>query len=931
MAFDDLPPQDSFQPVQEISSTTVEYPSSTSPHQNGATTMSMSESFDVPLNGAPTSAEVKTELVTLPEVAASELVSTQETTTLTSSLPQASSFEPSMTSEAPVTTEVTTVTVTDPLDLADTTSDAPPPRSEQPPISDLRSPPQPDVTSSEATLRMRDEKHEEDSVATAASPTPLTVAQEITTTETVIESAAPPAMTDTDQTVPGLDVSPEMQADLETPPAESTMPTHSLPEPQLAPVALQGEASQEPAPVAFQAEAPQEPAPKPAIPSSTTDLQADHEMLDVQSPAAKVSRERDEDVDELEPAAKRTKTEPDSEAQDFKMPDIPPPVQSPAATNGESSSAAAAGPDDDKITPARLAHMKKIISNLKKGNTSQLFRAPVDYLALKLPTYPDTIKHPMDLGKIDQKLKNNEYTSIKQYTDDFDLIVSNSVTFNGPEHPVTQSAKKMENSFSNQMQHLPSTVPAPIAEEKKAPKLKEQPTRTAPPRRQSTTGPNASMAKSPSTASASQTFALNPEGVPQIRRDSTVTDGRPKRAIKPTRARDMGGVRPRKKKYEMELRFCQEALNEVIKPRHWTANQYFKAPVDPIALQIPTYFQIIKKPMDLETMGKKLENNEYEKAKDFEQDFHLIISNCIKFNGETGYVTDCAHALGKIFEEKWKTMGEWIAQHQPVSEPQSDEDEEDEHSEDDEEEDSDDERHEKIAQLQRQMEAMSKHMSELAKPKKDKKKSTPPTLPSKKSHKSKTGKKDKQPASFPALGKDSKKKSVSKVSKPEKERYVSYAEKQYISNGIGQLDERRMTEALHIIQSSVPSLSNSDQTEIELDIDELPNYVLLKLLTFLKKHAPAQAPEPQSEPAYTSSAAAMPTKTKKNKPMSKDQQEQRIAEIQGKLDSMSGETGESGFSNSMAVGRIDNVPALASIEQDDSSGDEDDSEESEEE
>src|SRR5438105_15829930 len=37
----------------------------------------------------------------------------------------------------------------------------------------------------------------------------------------------------------------------------------------------------------------------------------------------------------------------------------------------------------------------------------------------------------------------------------------------------------------------------------------------------------------------------------------------------------------------------------------------FRAPVDPIQLNIPDYFAVIKKPMDLETIRKKLDQGRY--------------------------------------------------------------------------------------------------------------------------------------------------------------------------------------------------------------------------------------------------------------------------------------------------------------------------------
>ena len=68
--------------------------------------------------------------------------------------------------------------------------------------------------------------------------------------------------------------------------------------------------------------------------------------------------------------------------------------------------------------------------------------------------------------------------------------------------------------------------------------------------------------------------------------------------------------------------------------------------------------------------------------------------------------------------------------------------------------------------------------------------------------------------------------------------------------------------------------------ELELDIDELSDEVLHKLLVFVRKHAPHADDAPARPPPTASSAA--PTR-KKNKPMSKTEQEARIAQVQSGL------------------------------------------------
>lgn len=108
-------------------------------------------------------------------------------------------------------------------------------------------------------------------------------------------------------------------------------------------------------------------------------------------------------------------------------------------------------------------------------------------------------------------------------------------------------------------------------------------------------------------------------------------------------------------------------------------------------------------------------------------------------------------------------------------------------------------------------------------------------------------------------------------------------------------------------------MQGTQEAEIELDIDELPNDVLLMLLKFVKKNVP-NLDDGDSAPAANVAAP----KPKKNKPMSKYEQEHQINML------------ESNLSRFQGGGSPAPVP---SVEANDSSEDEsdDDSEESEEE
>ncbi|KAM9312847.1 bromodomain-containing protein 1 [Gastrophryne carolinensis] len=56
---------------------------------------------------------------------------------------------------------------------------------------------------------------------------------------------------------------------------------------------------------------------------------------------------------------------------------------------------------------------------------------------------------------------------------------------------------------------------------------------------------------------------------------------------------------------------------------------------DPVNLsEVPDYLDHIKHPMDFSTMKKRLEDQRYKNLNDFEEDFNLIIENCMKYNAK---------------------------------------------------------------------------------------------------------------------------------------------------------------------------------------------------------------------------------------------------------------------------------------------------------
>lgn len=82
----------------------------------------------------------------------------------------------------------------------------------------------------------------------------------------------------------------------------------------------------------------------------------------------------------------------------------------------------------------------------------------------------------------------------------------------------------------------------------------------------------------------------------------------------------------------------------------------FLEPVDPVLLNIPTYFDVIAHPMDLSTMSSKLTKNEYNDPVDYRADLRLMFANAIAFNQDDerdDSVANVARAFQRVALDEW--------------------------------------------------------------------------------------------------------------------------------------------------------------------------------------------------------------------------------------------------------------------------------------
>ncbi|EAQ84216.1 hypothetical protein CHGG_10620 [Chaetomium globosum CBS 148.51] len=667
-----------------------------------------------------------------------------------------------------------------------------------------------------------------------------------------------------------------------------------------------------------------------ADPSTSTT--ADANMSDAAQPPAKVSRERDEIDSEDEPVAKRTKVDHAADQVQVKTGPVEDRMQvdQPAATsNAEPKKLSDDSLNDSPITDWQNKQIRAVLAGVKKTKVGAPFRLPVEQIwPMVWPEYSAKITNPIDISTMEKKLRGDlpAYANMGGFKDDLELMVRNAITFNGEGHDVTKQATACRDAILGRMSQQYAAEP-PKPERKEAAKAHTtrhvEPRAAVPPISTASAGRHSKgPAASPSQKAVveSPAFALPPgnNGMPLIRRDSTKPDGRAKRPVKPAHSKDLVYDTKRKKKLPLDLRFCDELLTELRKTKHYDINAAFMQPVDPVALNIPHYHKIIKKPMDLQTMSNKLGSGEYQSSKEFEKDFDLIIKNCKTFNGEDHVVYSQALRLQDLYRAELSKRDEWMAKHAPVttaavshSAGRDDSDSEDADSEPDAD---DDERklvENRLATIQKRLQAEQNKVNEMVnsgtaditdveiaqsvvamlQKQLMGERAKLANLPPKKAGKPKAPKAKKASGALPhkkagggGLGGGVVKKSGVKKAIPK--RKMGPLEKEIIIESLASLDGPLLERAIELIKKDTGQGEN-DAGELELDIETISEDALVRLYDIAIKANPNARIEKERQRGVATPAQAetptakskQPAKSKKNKPMSKSEQERRIQQL----------------------------------------------------
>jgi transcription initiation factor TFIID subunit 1 len=103
-------------------------------------------------------------------------------------------------------------------------------------------------------------------------------------------------------------------------------------------------------------------------------------------------------------------------------------------------------------TPERMFNemLEDIIDNSIKFDQTKIFHQPVK--KKEYQDYYNIVKNPIDLSAMKNKTKRTEYTTVQQLTDDIELLVNNSILYNGEQHDVTMQAIRIRENCNQKIE-----------------------------------------------------------------------------------------------------------------------------------------------------------------------------------------------------------------------------------------------------------------------------------------------------------------------------------------------------------------------------------------------------------------------------------------------------------------------------------------------
>lgn len=316
----------------------------------------------------------------------------------------------------------------------------------------------------------------------------------------------------------------------------------------------------------------------------------------------------------------------------------------------------------------QLDYIKKnVLPNIRKHKHSWPFQRPVNPVELGLPDYFDVVKRPMDLSTIKKKIDRNEYSGGSEALADFELMFSNCYLYNKPTDDVTLMCQEVESFFKSLVKKVPEPevdiAPPEPAASKSKPAAKVQPKNAKKPRPPPTTQKTENVETQPEEGNR----RLNP-GLLAQPEQPILKQGR--RGIKRPDTTLPENDKKRARKRKRWWSGCKQFVDFLFMKKNEKFAFPFYEPVDHVKLKLTDYTKIIKTPMDMGTIRKKLESDQYAEYGDVWRDLKLMFDNCYLYNPQTDNIVKLARTLEAMAEKRWKELVDCMSESEGEESPE---------------------------------------------------------------------------------------------------------------------------------------------------------------------------------------------------------------------------------------------------------------------
>ncbi|KAK5126249.1 hypothetical protein LTR85_010484 [Meristemomyces frigidus] len=343
------------------------------------------------------------------------------------------------------------------------------------------------------------------------------------------------------------------------------------------------------------------------------------------------------------------------------MPFVKKREKSPSSTPVPSTEAAGPTSDGSQLPDAQWDAMLRMLNAIYDYRTqdgfdpSKLFHRKVNKRVI--PEYYETIKEPIALSTIKQKINSRTYSNFSQFVRDFALIPHNAQVFNRPDSGAFQDALVIKEQLEKQLQHLveAGTITKELAT---LPDLGEIPTYEDVPM------PDAEGEAVVEEDSSDEEGEEDDDDDGEEDEDGKRKKKRGPRGLssiaKREAAEDVEGTgkrargRPPKLLTPMEARI-QAIVKGMRKPKNQRGQLMIKD-FDrlPDKAAMPEYYAEVKAPMAYDILKRKVKRKKYRSVEEFMTDVNLMFNNAKQYNTDDSTIYKHAVALqveaGRLYD-----------------------------------------------------------------------------------------------------------------------------------------------------------------------------------------------------------------------------------------------------------------------------------------